>query len=301
MRSTKLIPLLACAGLVGCAADGGSGGNEGGGQYLPTNGAIPDQSAMAGGAALQPMQGGLPMVGDPMMMPIPEPPTGTGAPPPPPAPEPEPLPPAPEPGSEPGMEPIQPPPVEEPVEEPVEDPGLAATDEIPATEHCMDAVNWDPMMTQFEDEVLLLVNERRMAGATCGGQTRAAVPPLSSDGSLRCAARLHSTDMSVQDYFDHNSLDGRDPGDRVNAAGFVGSWVGENIAYGQSSPQQVMDGWMQSDGHCNNIMQENYLYIGVGAYQGPTDPNASRWQQARIYWTQNFGGAARGGGGFGGF
>lgn len=109
---------------------------------------------------------------------------------------------------------------------------------------------------------------------------------------LRCSARLHSLDMYERNFFDHTAPDGSDPGDRMAAAGYSGSTWGENIAMGQTSPAQVVDGWMNSDGHCANIMRSQYTEIGIGYHPG----NQSGGWMSRNYWTQNFG--APGGGGW---
>lgn len=57
------------------------------------------------------------------------------------------------------------------------------------------------------------------------------------------------------------------------------SAAGENIAYGQPTPQAVMNAWMNSAGHRANILGASYTYIGVGAAKN---------SQGVIYWTQEF-------------
>jgi uncharacterized protein YkwD len=63
--------------------------------------------------------------------------------------------------------------------------------------------------------------------------------------------------------------------DRINAAGYTWFMLGENIAMGHTSEQQVMEGWINSPGHCKNIMNAGFTEVGFGR-----DKN---------YWTQNFG------------
>jgi len=139
--------------------------------------------------------------------------------------------------------------------------------------------------TALENEVLTLVNERRAAGATCGGTAYPPTGALSMNASLRTAARLHSADMAAQDYFSHTSLDGRTFSDRMSDAGYSGAYPwGENIAAGQSTAQAVVDAWMSSSGHCANIMKSGYRVIGVGYGFG----GGSTY---RHYWTQDFGGS----------
>src|SRR5690606_30235384 len=84
--------------------------------------------------------------------------------------------------------------------------------DVPATDRCAAVADWDPEWVQFEEEVLLLVNEFRSAPADCGVEGQfAAAPPLSMNPILRCSARLHSLDMFERNYFEHETPDGVDP------------------------------------------------------------------------------------------
>lgn len=156
--------------------------------------------------------------------------------------------------------------------------------DVPDTAHCADAADWDPMWAQWEAEVLELTNEARAVGANCGGQQFGSAGPLTTDPALRCAARLHAKDMGVQDYFDHDSLDGRSMADRVNETGYRWSSIGENIAVGQRSPEQVVQGWLDSPGHCRNMMAPQFKELGVGYYN---TGGSSGFTPGR-YWVQNF-------------
>jgi uncharacterized protein YkwD len=120
-----------------------------------------------------------------------------------------------------------------------------------------------------EDAVIELTNKAR-ATAGCG--------PLRFDARLRTAARDHSTDMGVHDYFSHTSRDGDTFADRIEAAGYPHPGA-ENIARGYQTAAEVMDGWMNSAGHRANILNCGLRTIGVGVYNGPGGP----------WWTQDFG------------
>lgn len=154
--------------------------------------------------------------------------------------------------------------------------GTCGTIDIPAETYCDDTASWDSNFTALEFEVLDIVNQRRAEGAYCGNDYFPPAPPLQMDASLRCAARMHSKDMEDRDFFDHTNPDGDGPGPRLAAAGYSGGGWGENIARGYGSPESVMEGWMESSGHCRNIMNEDSRLIGVGYYTGNT-------------WTQTFG------------
>ncbi|MFC5286388.1 CAP domain-containing protein [Actinokineospora guangxiensis] len=121
-----------------------------------------------------------------------------------------------------------------------------------------------------ESAVLALVNTER-ADSGCG--------PVRWNADLADAARAHSVDMAEQDYFDHTSLDGRSPFDRMRAHGYD-SPGGENIAAGQRTPESVMESWMTSPGHRANILNCDYTTLGVGIGKGGS---------YGVYWTQNFG------------
>ncbi|HET9517138.1 MAG TPA: CAP domain-containing protein [Actinoplanes sp.] len=110
-----------------------------------------------------------------------------------------------------------------------------------------------------ENEVIRLTNVER-AKRGCGKVTL--------DTRLRTAIRGHTQDMANQDYFAHESLDGRSPWDRAKAAGYQYP-IGENIAKGQPSAADVMHSWMNSPGHKANILNCNAKAIGVGlSYDG---------------------------------
>jgi uncharacterized protein YkwD len=128
-------------------------------------------------------------------------------------------------------------------------------------------------LAAFEDEVLALTNAER-AKVGCAA--------LRLNTALRTAARNHSTDMARNNYFSHTGRNGSSPGDRMRAAGYDTSrgWA-ENIAAGYRTPAAVMDGWMNSTGHRNNILNCNLRALGVGA---------ARVGTGQIYWTQAFGG-----------
>lgn len=151
---------------------------------------------------------------------------------------------------------------------------------------CNGGDDWPMDWQAFEWEVLELTNEARAVGHNC--DTRGMfgpAPPLEMDMVVREAARGHALDMGEQDYFMHEGLDGRSASDRMRDAGYRGDppW-GENIATGQRTPREVVDGWLDSDGHCANIMNPSYGVLGVGY----------AFVESSMYghqWVQNFGGS----------
>jgi len=152
--------------------------------------------------------------------------------------------------------------------------------------YCAQVADWDPEWEAFEADVLALVNDVRSTGTTCGGEAMPEVGPLTMQGQLRCAARVHSLDMAENEFFDHTNLEGQSPWDRMELAGYAMSAGGENIAAGYPTPQAVVDGWLNSPGHCRNIMGANFTEIGVG-YAAPEGAGSFG-----SYWTQVFGSPA---------
>ena len=122
--------------------------------------------------------------------------------------------------------------------------------------------------TQFENRVLELVNvERQKAGLSA----------LQMDESVRNVARLKSEDMRVNKYFDHTSPTYGSPFDMLKKFGVSYKSAGENIAQGYSTPEAVVNGWMNSSGHRANILNASFTHMGVGY-----DANGHYWTQMFI-------------------
>jgi uncharacterized protein YkwD len=98
---------------------------------------------------------------------------------------------------------------------------------------------------------------------------------------LESAAQGHSNSMAENDYFSHTGLDGSSAGDRITAAGYSWRAYAENIAAGYNDEETVMTAWLESPGHCANIMNSTVTEMGAGVAEN----DAARY---RIYWTQNF-------------
>jgi uncharacterized protein YkwD len=148
--------------------------------------------------------------------------------------------------------------------------------------YCDGVATWNSTWVSFENQVLTLVNQKRAAGASCGGVYKPPAPALTLDTRLRCAARVHSKDMGTNNFFSHTGSNGSTPWQRITNAGYVYSTAGENIAAGYSSPSAVVDSWMKSTGHCNNIMNPSFVHLGVGYFYA----SGSTYGH---YWTQDFG------------
>jgi uncharacterized protein YkwD len=115
----------------------------------------------------------------------------------------------------------------------------------------------------LENTMLGSINLARATPRTCGANNKVAVPALKWNAKLEIAADAHNRDMQSKNYFDHTSPSGSTPASRVEATGYSWKSIGENIALGQSTPEEVMTDWLQSAGHCNNIMSASYSEVAV--------------------------------------
>jgi uncharacterized protein YkwD len=113
-------------------------------------------------------------------------------------------------------------------------------------------------------KLLDLVNQQRQAGCRCGSTNMPPVAPLRWSDQLAQVAAAHSQDMNRQNYFSHTGRDGSSPGDRLTRAGYAWQTYGENIAKGYANEEAVISGWLNSEGHCKNIMNERFKEMGVG-------------------------------------
>jgi uncharacterized protein YkwD len=133
-----------------------------------------------------------------------------------------------------------------------------------------------PMLAR---RTLELVNEVRARGTECGGRSFAPAPPVKLSGTLGDVAYGHAADMAVHNYFEHQDLTGHSPADRVRAVGYHEKLVGENIAYGPKSAEEVVQGWLDSPGHCENIMDPRFAEMGIAYAPG-------RALKHGLYWVQ---------------
>lgn len=130
--------------------------------------------------------------------------------------------------------------------------------------------------------VLALVNEARARPRACGDRRYPAAPRLQWNDRLGQAALAHSRDMAQHRRLAHRGRDGSEVGNRADRAGYAWRAIGENIATGQGSPQQVVASWIASPEHCANLMDQAYTDMGA-AYAINRDADTV------IYWTQVLG------------
>ena len=125
----------------------------------------------------------------------------------------------------------------------------------------------DTSVLNFEKEVVRLVNEIRKKNG---------LKELTYDWQLSRVARIKSEDMRDNKYFSHTSPTYGTPFQMIKSFGITYRSAGENIARGQTTPQKVVDAWMNSSGHRANILNSSFTHIGVG------------YASNGHYWTQMF-------------
>lgn len=124
--------------------------------------------------------------------------------------------------------------------------------------------------------VLKLVNDVRSKGCYCGKEWMPPVAPLVWHEALEQAGFTHSSNMAAREFFSHvNPESGSEPGDRIRETGYQATAWGENIFYGTLREQMAIEGWLNSSGHCKNIMSPYFREMGVS--------------RKGLYWTQVFG------------
>ena len=134
--------------------------------------------------------------------------------------------------------------------------------------------------------VLELTNSARATARQCGREPFGAAAPLTLSSTLQRAAMAHSRDMADHSAFDHKGTDGSLPSDRVARTGYKWRMIGENLASGMTTADEVGAGWINSPHHCENIMGPRFAEMGVAYFFNPGSADG-------IYWTQVFGTPAR--------
>ena len=136
----------------------------------------------------------------------------------------------------------------------------------------------DASMDAEEKAFLVLINNYR---------TQNGLPPLGLSYTLTKASQWKSTDMANNNYFAHDDLS-RTWDQRIRDCGYgYNTWLGENIAAGYVTAQDVFNGWKSSPGHNANMLGTNYTAIGIGRFYRAGSPYG--W-----YWSTDFGGVSDG-------
>ncbi|NEQ50556.1 MAG: hypothetical protein F6K11_10550 [Leptolyngbya sp. SIO3F4] len=131
--------------------------------------------------------------------------------------------------------------------------------------------------TEFAQEVLRLTNEFR---------AEEGLSPLTMNEELTETAQNYSQTMAEDDFFSHTGEDGSTPWERAEAEGYTANAMGENLAAGQRTPAQVVQAWIDSAGHRENLLNPAFTEMGLGYFELQNDTGQVNFNR---YWTQLFG------------
>ena len=124
--------------------------------------------------------------------------------------------------------------------------------------------------SEYDSELLKLTNaERKKAG----------LPALKYSSVLGQAAQNHAEDMVKNNFFSHTGSDGSRIRDRTKKLGYSATYVGENIAAGNKTPEETIRQWMNSSRHRRNILNSNYTEVGFGYVSDPSYRYKHVWVQ----------------------
>jgi uncharacterized protein YkwD len=137
-------------------------------------------------------------------------------------------------------------------------------------------------IAELPQDILQRINAARAAGQRCGARSMAPALPLKWDPALYGAAAEHSQDMARRNYFEHETPEGQDVGERANAQAYDWKSVGENIAGGDRNVAEVVQAWLASPEHCENIMDPGFRDVAVACVARP----GTQWG---TYWTMVLG------------
>ncbi|MEI4768229.1 CAP domain-containing protein [Psychrobacillus sp. FJAT-51614] len=130
--------------------------------------------------------------------------------------------------------------------------------------------------TENKEEVKVSSEIQQVVDLTNQERAKQGLKALQIDTKLTQSAQAKSQDMKDKNYFSHTSPTYGSPFDQMKSFGVTYKAAGENIAMGQRSAKEVVDGWMNSQGHRENILNPSYTHIGVGL------------SDSGFYWTQQF-------------
>jgi uncharacterized protein YkwD len=145
-----------------------------------------------------------------------------------------------------------------------------------------------PQADHFDRETADLRERERvraeMLVSVNAARKNAGLRPLRANALLDKSAQRHAEDMLARGYFAHRSPSGTTVRERARSEGYQWRAIGENIAFGQTSVDEVMETWLDSPGHRKNILTDDFTQLGLGIAMG-LGPDG----KYQVYWVQNFG------------
>ncbi|QJQ95960.1 MULTISPECIES: CAP domain-containing protein [Halomonadaceae] len=134
-------------------------------------------------------------------------------------------------------------------------------------------------VSEMQREMLERVNAARQESRQCGDDDFDAARPVAWNCDLAAAAEAHSRDMAENDYFSHTDPEGEGLQARVEAESYNWRAIAENIAAGQESIVEVVEGWLASPGHCANLMNDTFTEMGMARIEEAQSLRSPYWTQ----------------------
>lgn len=128
-----------------------------------------------------------------------------------------------------------------------------------------------PLLPQFTPVVLGYTSEitpEKIVDFTNRQRQEQGVVELRINEQLTKAALAKGSDMMARDYWAHTAPDGTEPWYFFTQAGYRYRFAGENLARDFSDPRDVVEAWMASPTHRENLLSSRYQDIGVGVVEG---------------------------------
>lgn len=138
---------------------------------------------------------------------------------------------------------------------------------------------------QFRRDFLVEMNRTRAEARACGMRMYRAARPVAYNEKLNSASQLYAQDMAARGFFSHTSPEGQGVRERLKNVQYRSCTWAENIAWGKADARRVVEMWVNSPGHCANLMNANFDEIGFGVKEG----NAPGTQRKTLYFTLNLG------------
>lgn len=145
---------------------------------------------------------------------------------------------------------------------------------------CTDPTTWPADWVALEDEAMMLVNQARTMGGTCGAMSYpAGTMSLTLSPQLQEAARCHALDMAKRNYFGSKSPEGEGVGERVQATGYTYSLAGQDVGAGRATGAPQIQSWLMREGSCVHMLDPKFDDFGIGYAFNDAADNKHYWTQ----------------------
>lgn len=112
------------------------------------------------------------------------------------------------------------------------------------------------------------ISVEKLAQLTNEQRQKNSLPPLTLNSTLSLAAQRKAENMFQENYWSHYSPDGKTPWDFILGAGYKYEYAGENLAKNFLFSNGVIDAWMNSTTHRDNLLKREYTEVGYAIVNG---------------------------------